>query len=71
MAYANDIKQEGARLSDAPARLARTIAQRWRAHRAYRTTLNELRSLSDRELNDLGLNQSMLRSIAREASRDA
>lgn len=37
----------------------------------YRVTLNELRSLSNRELADLGLNQSMLPRIAWQAAYEA
>ena len=44
------------------------VAHRYAQYRAYRRTLNELKSLSTRELADLGLNPSMLRGIAREAA---
>jgi uncharacterized protein YjiS (DUF1127 family) len=54
----------GARLGE----IARDIAAAWRAHRVYRETLTELQALSARELADLGLNASMLRSIALEAA---
>lgn len=40
----------------------------WARHRVYRNTLNELNGLSGRELNDLGLNRSMLKSVALEAA---
>lgn len=36
--------------------------------RVYRTTLNELGSLSNRELADLGMNRTELRRIAYEAA---
>ncbi|GHE02762.1 hypothetical protein U879_18155 [Defluviimonas sp. 20V17] len=36
--------------------------------RIYRTTLNELSALSDRDLADLGLHRSMIRRIALEAA---
>ena len=43
----------------------------WRAayakHRIFRRTLRELDALTDRELNDLGLSRSMIRSAAHEA----
>lgn len=38
--------------------------------RLYRRTLNELSSLSDRQLADLGLNRSMLRRVAWQAAYD-
>ncbi|TKD15764.1 DUF1127 domain-containing protein [Rhodobacter capsulatus] len=36
--------------------------------KVYRQTLAELRSLSNRELNDLGMHRSMLTRIALEAA---
>ena len=39
-------------------------------HRVYRSSLTELNTLSDRELNDLGFNRSMLKSIALKAADD-
>ena len=45
-----------------------TAAAAYAKHRVYRTTLNELRELSERELADLGMSRSMLRGIAREAA---
>ncbi len=47
------------------------LAERYAKYRVYRTTLNELRGLSDRELADLALSRSMLRSIAYEAAYKA
>ncbi|UXN02264.1 MULTISPECIES: DUF1127 domain-containing protein [unclassified Bartonella] len=37
--------------------------------RSYRTTVNELSRLSNRELNDLGINRAEIPSIARRATR--
>ncbi|MGR3496652.1 DUF1127 domain-containing protein [Citreimonas sp.] len=37
----------------------------------YRRTLNELYSLSDRDLADLGIHRSQVRSIAWQAAQDA
>ncbi len=42
----------------------RSIVERVAKYRLYRHTLFELQALGDRELTDLGLNRSMLRSIA-------
>ncbi len=36
----------------------------WTRWRRYRRTLDELRGLSDRELNDLGIARSAIRGIA-------
>lgn len=44
------------------------IKERIARHRLYRRTLDELESLSDRELADLGLHHSMLRGIAYRAA---
>lgn len=46
------------------------LAEKWRQYRVYRTTINELMSLSDRELADLGMSRSMVRRVAIEAARE-
>jgi uncharacterized protein YjiS (DUF1127 family) len=40
-------------------------------HKAYKQTYRELSGLTDRELNDIGLNRGMIKSIAMEAYLDA
>jgi uncharacterized protein YjiS (DUF1127 family) len=40
-------------------------------YRAYRATLNELGSLNDRDLADLGLHRAMIADVAREAAYKA
>ena len=47
-----------------------SLTTRIAEYRAYRRTLAELRTLSPAELNDLGLNQTMLKSVAMEAVYD-
>lgn len=47
------------------------LRTRFQQYRVYRNTLNELRTLSDRELADLGLHRSMLRRIAYQAAYEA
>ncbi|MCF6273456.1 MAG: DUF1127 domain-containing protein [Rhodobacteraceae bacterium] len=42
-----------------------SMKQAQRQRRMYRKTINELNSLSDRELNDLGLCRSMISDVAR------
>jgi len=52
-----------ARLSEIATEISAAYARR----REYRRTLAELQALSMRELNDLGLNPSMLRQVAWES----
>lgn len=40
----------------------------WSNWRVYRTTFNELSALSNRDLADLGLSRSMIRSVALSAA---
>lgn len=54
----------GARLTE----IGKDIVAALRSYRVYRETLTELQALSTRELADLGLNASMLRSIALQAA---
>ncbi len=44
------------------------LSEAYAAWRIYRRTINELQSLSVRELDDLGLNRSMLKAAALEAA---
>ena len=44
-----------------------TLMTRFQQYRLYRQTVNELRSLSGRELADLGLSRSVIRATAYEA----
>ncbi len=43
----------------------------WARHKLYRATVNELQSLTGRELADIGLNRSMIKSVAMEAASGA
>lgn len=47
------------------------LAERRAKYKAYRTTLNELRALSTRDLADLGISPSNIRSIAYQAAYEA
>ncbi|WP_102224155.1 DUF1127 domain-containing protein [Acidimangrovimonas sediminis] len=38
--------------------------------RVYRTTLNELRALSDRDLADLGMHRASIRQVALQAANN-
>jgi len=44
------------------------VAERIARYRTFRTTLNELQTLSDRDLTDLGISRSNVRSIAYDAA---
>ncbi|MEM9971882.1 MAG: DUF1127 domain-containing protein [Pseudomonadota bacterium] len=46
------------------------ISTRFAQYRTYRKTLDELESLSNREMADLGIHRSQLRSIAYKAAYD-
>ncbi|MCV6593616.1 MAG: DUF1127 domain-containing protein [Silicimonas sp.] len=47
------------------------LADRIARYKLYRRTLEELYSLDSRELADLGMNRSMLRSVAYKTAYDA
>jgi uncharacterized protein YjiS (DUF1127 family) len=68
MAYVSSNRTTTLGLVDRLTEIRKDLADAWRAYRVYRQTLTELQALSMRELNDLGLNPSMLRSIAFEAA---
>lgn len=46
------------------------LSQRFARYRTYRRTVDELESLNDRELSDLGIHRSMIRGIAYRAAYD-
>ncbi|WP_407492501.1 DUF1127 domain-containing protein [Pseudooceanicola sp. MF1-13] len=49
-------------------RMMAGLAARYAQHAAYRKCVAELAALNDRELRDLGLHRSMIRSLAHEAA---
>lgn len=51
--------------------LLSAIETRRTQRRVYRATFNELSKLSNRELADLGMGRSQIRSIALETGRNA
>lgn len=51
----------------APVAMAEAAWARFTQYRQFRRTLDELSTLTRRELADLGLNRSMLHSVAHEA----
>ena len=68
MAYVSSNRTATLSFGDRIAEIRKDIVEAWRAYRVYRQTLAELQALSPRELNDLGLNYSMLQSVALEAA---
>lgn len=68
MAHVSDIRISGTSIASRAYDLRDTLITRFNQYRTYRVTLGELRSLSARELNDLGLNQYTLRDVAMEAA---
>jgi uncharacterized protein YjiS (DUF1127 family) len=68
MAYVSSNRTTTLGFGDRLNEIRKDIVQAWGAHRVYRQTLRELQDLSPRELADLGLNRSTLRSVALEAA---
>lgn len=46
------------------------VSARFAQYRTYRKTLDELQSLTDRELSDLGISRHSVRAIAYRAAYD-
>lgn len=68
MAYVNTTRAAGFGLRARIGAWLDTLAERNAKYRLYRRTLAELDYLSNRELADLGLHRSMIRSVAYEAA---
>jgi uncharacterized protein YjiS (DUF1127 family) len=68
MAYATDIRTAGMTIGHRISDLRASLADRYARRMVYRTTLNELATLNDRDLDDLGISRSMIKSIAWDAA---
>jgi len=68
MAYYAGNRTHSSTLIERLDEIRKSAAEAYGAWRVYRTTLNELRELSTREMADLGINPSMVRRIALEAA---
>ncbi|MDX1781713.1 MAG: DUF1127 domain-containing protein [Thalassovita sp.] len=66
MANATDIRATHIGFADRFAAIVAEFGARYARYKAYRVTLNELAALSDRDLRDLGMCRSQLRSVAWE-----
>jgi len=57
-----------ANIVDGITALKEAAAERYAHFRVYHSSIAELRKLSDRDLNDIGMNRSMIKSVALEAA---
>lgn len=64
MALVHDVRTTETGFGALIAALSETLARR----KVYRQTLRELKSLSNRELADMGLHRSMITRVAQEAA---
>lgn len=70
MAYSTDLSHAQSGLTGWMAASVNALRTRMEKRRVFRTTMNELGSLSNRELADLGLHRSMLRRVAWQAANE-
>ena len=68
MPYMNTSSAAGPGLMDRVANVVKTTKEALHRRRVYNQTISELRALSNRELNDLGIARSMITRIALEAA---
>lgn len=68
MVYANSTRAVGVSLSDRLAATLTVLRAAVQRRRVYDQTRRELKALSDRDLADLGIHRSMIRTVAREAA---
>jgi uncharacterized protein YjiS (DUF1127 family) len=68
MAYVNTTRAAQSSASDRFSGLFAGLSAAIQRRRVYTQTIDELRSLSDRDLNDLGIHRSLIASVAREAA---
>jgi uncharacterized protein YjiS (DUF1127 family) len=68
MAYATEFLSAQGGLFQRVAAIRKAFAEAREQRRVYRTTLNELSSLNNRELADLGISAAEIPFIAREAA---
>ena len=68
MAYVNSTRAASASFADRFSSFFAGLKASAAQHRVYNQTVHELRHLSDRDLEDLGINRSMIPAIAHEAA---
>lgn len=62
---------DGAAIWQRLSNLTENLAQRWVQHRAYRSTVNELTAMPNRDLIDIGIHPADIHVIARQAAYGA
>lgn len=68
MAHATNVTLHGPSLGERLQALSASWAERRARARLYRSTLNELRALNDRELADIGITRANIPQIAEMAA---
>jgi len=68
MAFISEDRTGGATIFSRLAAVRGDLKTRYTRHRVYRTTLNELRDLTARELNDMGIGAGDIARVAHEAA---
>lgn len=68
MATVSNIRSIEAGIVERTVALFKFAADRYARYTVYRTTLNELSELTDRDLADLDISRSMIKRIAYEAA---
>ena len=68
MAYVNTTRTASATFADRFSTFFAGVKASAAKRRVYNQTVHELRQLSERELNDLGIHRLMITSVAREAA---
>lgn len=71
MAYATEILSADHGLLDRVSAVLKAFGEARAQRKVYKTTLNELRALSARDLSDLGISPSEIPFLAREAAYGA
>ncbi|WP_296765271.1 DUF1127 domain-containing protein [Sediminimonas sp.] len=66
MAHVTDIRAPRSALVDRISAMLKSLAERHARYAAFRETVSELSELSDRELADIGLSRTQIRSVAME-----
>lgn len=70
MSVVNEVSGFAPNLNSRVAGFVGGLTQRYAQYKTYRRTLEELQSLSDRELADLGVSRHSVRAIAYKAAYD-